>query len=188
MSKEIKVTGHIPMSVRRQVKSAKKRTRRTLKNKKIKKIRTPSKHDIPSHNSQVSKVKSTKPNVPIVHKYKSDKPKGIIQTGNGRIKNKTVKKVRFNLESQGVQTGTFRNAHRVKMKTAKRNHSSKRRSKNHTLKNRRFKIRFTPEEEEKEPIQLTTPDNIETQTGGDLVSRLKEFKTEEASDISIVRV
>lgn len=180
MSKEINVTGRIPLSVRRQVGKGKKtRTRRTLKHKKIKKIKTPSNQRAISQNPTNTIVRKQGSSHNLGKTHESKGLKGIIQTGQGRTKNKTVKKVRFNLESQGVQTGKFRNAHRVKMKTAKRSRSSIHRSKNRTSKNQRFKIRFS-DGEDSEQNQLT-------QTGGDLVSRLKEFK-KETSGIIIKRI
>ena len=181
MTKEINVTGRVPLSVRRQVKQSKNRKQRreTLKrrkNKGIKKIKTPTNKStsLDSKNSHLTGDKTT---------TREHKLGGILhkQTGLGRTKNKTVKKVRFNLESQGVQTSKFRNAHRVKMKTAKRGNSMKHRSKNRTSKNRRFKIRFSEEDQAKTKHTVTNKN-------GSLISRLKEFKTEEASDVSIVRV
>lgn len=183
MNKEIKVSGRIPMSVRKQVgKGKKKRIRKTLKHKRIKKIRTPRKQNtiptIPSMNNSSSKSMK-----PIVHKDNLQKPgnvKGILQMGKDRKKHKTVKKVRFNLESGGVQIGKFRNAQRVKMKTAKRN-SINRRFKNRTLKNKRFKIRFSDDQVDNVETDDVTPDL-------NLVTRLKNFNEKASSDISIARV
>ena len=183
MTKEINVTGRVPLSVRRQVKESKNRKQRrdTLKrrkNKGIKKIKTPiHKNMSQSPHSNLSGKKST------AWENNSGKTNGILhkQTGSGRTKNKTVKKVRFNLESQGVQISKFRTAHRVKMKTAKRGNLMKRRSKNRTSKNQHFKIRFSTEEQVK-------TNNTFANKSGSLISRLKDFKKEEASDVSIVRV
>lgn len=206
MTKEIKVTGHIPMSVRKQVKKNKKtRTRKTLKHKRIKKIRTPMKQDaIPtmttksSLNSSSSQSNSIKPIVYKNNLQKSGNTKSILQMGKGRTKNKTVKKVRFNLESQGVQTGKFRNAQRVKMKTAKRNQVNHR-FKNRTLKNKKFKIRFSDDQigtgiSKTETDYTNTGDNSknteesDTNSKLDLVTSLKDFNERESTDISITRV
>lgn len=158
------------MSVRSQVngrKARKGKTRRVLKHKKIKKIRTPRKKDLQPTQSH-SQPKSQDPNP----------KKGILQQSGGsrKTKNKTLKKVRFNLESQGIQTGKFRNAHRVKMKTAK--NRRRHRSKNRTLKNTKFKIRITDTQEHDNEVQ---------EMKGNLLDRLKNFK-ELSTDVAIVRV
>lgn len=179
MTKEVKVTGRIPNSVRSQVGNARKsRTRKTLKNKRIKKIKTPVRTSQPGIKRDVPVQNNT-----MVAPSTSRKG-GILQVRGKRVKNKTAKKVRFNLESEGVQTGKFRNALRVKMKTAKAK-SRHNRSKNRTLKNRRFKIRFSNEKETKEDTLKT---GSGSNTGLDLVSRLKEFNKEASSDMMIARV
>lgn len=177
MTKDVKVTGRIPNSVRKQVgNSRKSRTRNTLKNKRIKRIKTPR----VSNQSGIKQDGLVKTNTPGKIDNLTPKKGGILHVGGKRIKNKTAKKVRFNLESEGVQVGKFRNALRVKMKTAKAK-SRNNRSKNRTLKNRKFKIRFSEENSSGEEKQVTN-------TGINLVSRLKEFNKEVSSGMLIARV
>jgi hypothetical protein len=172
-NKEIQVNGRIPMSVRNQVKTAQKkqRKRKTLKNKRIKKIKTP-------------RVSHKKPPVPTTRPTNTSvkSKRGILQTGGTRNKHKTMKRVRFNLETEGIQTGKFRNVQRVKMKTSKnkRHDHSISRNKNRTLKKRGFKIRYSNE----------TNDNISTseEFTGDLIQNLKNVKNSLEQGVIINRV
>lgn len=162
VNKDVLINGRIPMSVRKQIKRAQQKggKRRTLKNKTIKKIKTP------VHTKQV--VSSVKSNV-----------KGILQNPHNRSHNKTQKRVRFNIESEGIQTGKFRNVHRVKMRTAKVSHlSHTQRKKNHTLKKRGFKIRFSDDESVPQDNSFT----------GDLLKDLRDVKDTLMSDVQINRV
>jgi hypothetical protein len=173
--KEVQVRGRIPMSVRKQIKKAQKksRSRKTLKNKRIKKIKSPV-------------IRTIQKKIPNGIKHK----KGILQTGNGRHKNKTQKKVRFNLESEGIQVGKFPPIHRVKMKTSKVRYadnvvSNDIRQKNRTLKKRGFKIRFTDDDIENKH-QSVEHDGQEFK--GNLLENLKGVKDTMVEGVDISRV
>ena len=169
-NKDVLVRGKIPMSVRKQVKTAqsKSRARRTLKNKSIKKIKTPPIVRLTNKNNE-SKNKNVK---------------SILQEGKSRTKHKTMKKVRFNLEAEGIQPDKFRSAKRVKMRTAKapRDHSldTIHRKKQHTLKKRGFKIRFSDNSPE--------IDEIDGGFTGSLIDNLKNVKNTITDDVEIKRV
>lgn len=168
MTKEVRVTGHVPMSVRKQVKG---RRNKTIKNKRIKKIPTPR---APTPAPTPASASASTPAQEIHH---TGGKRSILKK---RVrKNKTMKQVRFNLDSQGVQVGKFRNAHRVKMNTSK--HKGKR-SKNRTSKLKKFKIRFTPGD-----TSTSDDDNtLVSHTGGGL--NLTEMLPKLTDGVDISRV
>jgi hypothetical protein len=185
MTKDVKVTGRIPMSVRKQVGKSrsgknKRRNKQTMKHKRIKKIRTPTREELLTSSSpppSMSQLVNTKPsNTPLGRSI-------LKRNQTGRSRNKTEKSVRFNL-AEGVQSGKFRNARRVKMKTSKKKKSIHNlRSKNRTLKKKGFKIRFSSVQDDKKQEE-----SIPLNQGSNLVERLKNFNSTVTEDLNISRV
>jgi len=159
--KDIVVKGRIPRSIREQVKSPRK-TRKTFKNKRgIKKIilpkRTPGKTDTSVASSQ--KIKSAM----------------------RKTKNKTFKKVRFSLESSGIQPGKFANPTRTLMKNKTAKAKTPPSNKNRTHR-RSFKIRYLEDDDE------TNNEPKESVPKLNLLENLKDVEDILTEDITIVHI
>ena len=158
--KDIVVKGRIPRSIREQVKRPRK-TRNTFKNKKIKKIKLPKRTtDMSAKNT----IPGQTPN---------------LKSSIRRNKNKTFKKVRFNLDSTGIQPGKFSNPTRTRMK----NKTSKAKpfipTKNNTQK-RSFKVRYLEEQEQEQENKDVPKLN--------LLDNLKDVEDILTEDITIVHI
>lgn len=189
MTKEIKVSGRIPMSVRKQLKKTQAGTRKTIKHKRIKKIKLPDTiHDNSSttQSTPVTLPSSTAPATQnptrVGHNDKQKELKSAMRTTN-----KTFKKVRFNLESEGIQHGKFKNAQRVRLKNqtqkADRDHTPPIHTKNRTSKNKGFKIRYTEPDPDMEIEVEEIPDDKL-----DLIQNLTEVRKQLEEDVIIRRV